>query len=106
MSYTASVHSPKEVPPVERAQLVETVDEYEDAEKNFQPKSLKFWTIIIGMYLSIFLVALVNFAVRLYTHTSSLHASRIELSLQRPFHASPTNSTLSRTSVGMAVPTC
>ena len=33
-------------------------DQYEDAEKNYQPKSLKFWTIMIGMYLSIFLVAL------------------------------------------------
>ncbi|KAF2097192.1 putative aflatoxin efflux pump, partial [Rhizodiscina lignyota] len=30
----------------------------EDAEKNFRPKSLKFWTILCGMYLSIFLVAL------------------------------------------------
>ena len=106
MSSTASVHSAKEVPPAERAQPVETVDEYEDAEKNFQPKSLKFWTIIIAMYLSIFLVALVSFAVQLQTYMSSLHASRIGLSLQRPFHASPTNSTLSRTSVGMAVHTC
>lgn len=60
MSSTASVHSAKEV---ERAQ---PVDEYEDAEKNFQPKSLKFWTIVIGMYLSIFLVALVSFAVQLH----------------------------------------
>ena len=33
-------------------------DEYADAEKNFQPKSPKFWMIIIGVYLSIFLVAL------------------------------------------------
>ncbi|OCL13974.1 MFS general substrate transporter [Glonium stellatum] len=33
-------------------------NEYEDAEKNFQLKSLKFWLIIIGVYLSIFLVAL------------------------------------------------
>ena len=106
MSSTASVHSAKEVPPTERAQPGETVNEYEDAEKNFQPKSLKYWTIIIGMYLSIFLVALVSFAVQLQTYTSSLHTSRIELLSQRPFRASPTNSTLSRTSVGMAVPTC
>ena len=70
MSSTASVHSAKEVPPAERAQPVETADEYEDAEKNFQPKSLKFWTIIIGMYLSIFLVALVSFAVQLKTYRS------------------------------------
>jgi MFS family permease len=33
-------------------------DKYEEAEKNYQPKSLKFWMIMIGMYLSIFLVAL------------------------------------------------
>lgn len=36
-------------------------DEYEDAEKNFQPRSPKFWMIIFGMYASIFLVALVSF---------------------------------------------
>ena len=43
MSSTASfVHSAKEVPPAERAQPVEIIDEYEDAEKNFPPKSLKF----------------------------------------------------------------
>lgn len=52
------MHSAKEVPPAEEAQPVGIVDEYEDAETNFQPKSLKFWTIIIGVYLSIFLVAL------------------------------------------------
>ncbi|KAF6234141.1 hypothetical protein HO173_007561 [Letharia columbiana] len=33
-------------------------DEYGDAEKNFQPRSPRFWMIIIGMYASIFLVAL------------------------------------------------
>ncbi|KAF2664245.1 putative aflatoxin efflux pump [Microthyrium microscopicum] len=33
-------------------------NEYEDAELNYQPKTPKFWLIIIGMYLSIFLVAL------------------------------------------------
>jgi MFS family permease len=33
-------------------------DEYADAEKNFKPKSPKFWVIIISMYVSIFLVAL------------------------------------------------
>ncbi|KIV78950.1 hypothetical protein PV11_06548 [Exophiala sideris] len=33
-------------------------EEYADAEKNFKPTSLKFWLIIIGMYISIFLVAL------------------------------------------------
>ncbi|KAH8895435.1 putative aflatoxin efflux pump [Thozetella sp. PMI_491] len=33
-------------------------DEYADTEVNYQPKTLRFWTILIGMYLSIFLVAL------------------------------------------------
>ncbi|KAL2786252.1 major facilitator superfamily domain-containing protein [Aspergillus keveii] len=33
-------------------------DEYADAERNYQPRSLKFWSIILGMYLAIFLVAL------------------------------------------------
>lgn len=36
------------------------VDEYADAERNSQPKTLKFWAIMIGMYLSIILVALVS----------------------------------------------
>ena len=39
-------------------QSVEEENEYADAEKNFKPKSPKFWMIIIGMYVSIFLVAL------------------------------------------------
>ncbi|KAH8664706.1 azole resistance protein [Xylariales sp. PMI_506] len=34
------------------------INEYEDTEKNYQPKSLKFWSIMIGMYLSIFIVAI------------------------------------------------
>ena len=106
MSSTVSVHSAKEVSPAERALPVETLDEYEDAEKNYQPKSLKFWTIIIGMYLSIFLVALVSFPLQLQTYMSSLHANRIEPSLQRPFHASLTNSIRFKTSDGMAVPIC
>jgi hypothetical protein len=33
-------------------------DQYEDAERNYKPKSLKFWTIMSGVYLSTFLVAL------------------------------------------------
>jgi hypothetical protein len=33
-------------------------DQYEDSEKNYQPKSLKFWTIIVATYLSLFLVGL------------------------------------------------
>jgi hypothetical protein len=34
------------------------VNEYADAEKNYDPKSLKFWLIILSVYLSFFLVAL------------------------------------------------
>ncbi|KAK3389293.1 azole resistance protein [Podospora didyma] len=33
-------------------------DEYQDAEQNYKPKSLKFWSIMLGMYLAMFLVAL------------------------------------------------
>lgn len=33
-------------------------DEYEDAEKNYQPRSPKFWAIMIGLYLSMFIVTL------------------------------------------------
>ncbi|KAL2807747.1 major facilitator superfamily domain-containing protein [Aspergillus granulosus] len=36
----------------------EQAEEYADAERNYQPGSLKFWLIILGMYLAIFLVAL------------------------------------------------
>ncbi|KAF4632700.1 hypothetical protein G7Y89_g5426 [Cudoniella acicularis] len=50
--------SPTASVPSAADQLVDEFDEYVDAEKNFQPKSLKFWTIIIGIYVSIFLVAL------------------------------------------------
>ena len=67
MSPTASLQSNKSLPPLQ------TVDEYEDAEKNFRPKSLKFWTIIIGIYLYIFLVAFVSFRrVQLQIYMSSL----------------------------------
>ena len=59
MSPPASVHSTKHEQPAKPAEPLEKVDEYEDAEKNYQPRSLKFWTIISGVYLSIFLVALV-----------------------------------------------
>jgi hypothetical protein len=65
MSSTASVQSSADqAPAAEPAQPVDEFGEYGDAETNFQPKSLKFWTIIIGMYLSIFLVALVSSTAR------------------------------------------
>jgi MFS family permease len=37
---------------------VTVANEYADAEKNYDPKSLKFWLIILSVYLSFFLVAL------------------------------------------------
>ncbi|KKK20441.1 hypothetical protein ARAM_002914 [Aspergillus rambellii] len=37
---------------------VDGENEYADAERNYQLKSPKFWTIILGVYLSIFLIAL------------------------------------------------
>jgi hypothetical protein len=60
MASTASDQSSNKIPTAESAQPVVKSNEYQDAEKNYQPKSLKFWTIIIGMYLSMFLVALVS----------------------------------------------
>jgi hypothetical protein len=46
---------PKEEP-------IDQQNEYEDAEKNYNPKSPRFLTIMAGMYLAIFLVALVIIA--------------------------------------------
>lgn len=106
MSSTVSVHSAKEVSSAPQAQPVEPVNEYADAEQNYQPKSIKFWIIIIGMYLSMFLVALVSLAIQVQTHISSLHEIRIEQLLQRPFHVSLMSSVPFRTSGGMAVPIC
>lgn len=42
--------------------------EYGDAEKNFQPRSPRFWMIILGMYASVFLVALVSLAENTLCH--------------------------------------
>jgi hypothetical protein len=44
--------------PAEKPTEQSNKDEYEDDEKNYQPRSLKFWTILLGTYLSLFLVAL------------------------------------------------
>jgi hypothetical protein len=77
MSPTESLKSSERVPhekPIQEPEELEksTPDnEYEDAEKNFQPKSPKFWAIMLGVYLSIFLVALVC-TIRL----SCMHADR------------------------------
>lgn len=45
-------------PPVSASAQPAPKDEYADAEKNYKPKSPKFWIIIFSMYASIFLVAL------------------------------------------------
>lgn len=42
-------------------QPADSINEYEDAEENYDLRSPKFWIIIMGMYLVIFLVALVEF---------------------------------------------
>lgn len=55
-STASSGQSPADQAPTAEKPAVD--DQYEDAEENYQPKSLKFWTIIIGVNLSIFLVAL------------------------------------------------
>ncbi|KAI1616419.1 putative aflatoxin efflux pump [Exophiala viscosa] len=56
MSPTDSIPSAHEA--ANKPQLPSEDEEYADAENNFKPKSLKFWLVIIGMYISIFLVAL------------------------------------------------
>lgn len=39
---------------------ISTADEYADAEKNYKPRTLKFWLILGSVYLCVFLVALVK----------------------------------------------
>ncbi|KAI2606692.1 MFS general substrate transporter [Hypoxylon sp. NC1633] len=58
---------------VEKAADSETSPQlYDEAEKNFQPKTLKFWSIILSLFISMFLVALdrtiVGTAVPQITH--------------------------------------
>jgi len=56
-STTSSATLPTEKPIAD--QPIQTADDvYEDAEKNYQPKSLKFWLIMTGVYLSTFIVGL------------------------------------------------
>ncbi|KAK5056133.1 hypothetical protein LTR84_012686 [Exophiala bonariae] len=62
MSPTASpsMDNVTEMTTSEKAQSLDPVDEYEDAEKNYKPKSIKFLSIMIAMYMSFFLVGLVS----------------------------------------------
>lgn len=63
---STSIHITKEDPTIvspqttDRGKAVIPFNEYEDAERNFRPRSLKFWTILLGVYLAVFLVALVS----------------------------------------------
>jgi hypothetical protein len=66
MSSADSLQSAQRAPKAKAPRPFDEDDEYGDAEKNFQPRSPKFWMIIIGMYASIFLVALVSFAVNAF----------------------------------------
>ncbi|KUJ19414.1 MFS general substrate transporter [Mollisia scopiformis] len=50
--------SVRQFPPEKPTPTQAVEDEYEDAEKNYQPKSIKFWIIMISNYLATFLVAL------------------------------------------------
>jgi hypothetical protein len=104
MSSTASVPDVDNASAAELGQPLDEFDEYADAEKNFQPKSLKFWTIIIGMYMSIFLVALVS--PLQCSAAPGLRLSRIEPLLRQPFQKLPTSSIRSMILAGMVVPTC
>lgn len=60
MSSTAFSDDVKQANVAREALSLDPVNEYEDAEKNWNPKSIKFWSIMIGMYLSFFLVGLVS----------------------------------------------
>ena len=53
----------------EPAPSPDELDEYGDAEKKYQPRSPKFWAIIMGVYFSIFLVALVKFTAKSAAHS-------------------------------------
>lgn len=54
LSSKSSVHSTNQISPNE------TTNEYDDAEQNYQPKTFKFWAIMMSMYMSIFLISLVR----------------------------------------------
>jgi len=59
MSSVHSQHSTQH-PPETRPPTFEDKG-HGEAEMNYQPKSFRFWAIIIGVYLSLFLVELVSF---------------------------------------------
>ncbi|KAK1751129.1 major facilitator superfamily domain-containing protein [Echria macrotheca] len=41
-----------------KTEPVDVEDEYADAERNYKPKTFRFWAILLGIYLALFLVAL------------------------------------------------
>lgn len=52
-----------------------TINEYEDAERNYDLRSPKFWSIIVGMYIVLFLVGLVVLPFRMTTQNHADLAS-------------------------------
>ena len=52
------------------------INEYEDAELNYNLQSVKFWSIVLSMYLVIFLVALVRHLTMIRYGTNSSTGSK------------------------------
>lgn len=103
-----------QVTTAEKAQSLDPVDEYEDAEKNFKPTSIRFLSIMIAMYLSFFLVGLVStylLAINLYRPRKVYKLTRESIdrtdsSSQQPFLGSRTSSIPYRILAGMEVLIC
>lgn len=51
---------PVAVDPASNSSSEDIAAKYDQAEANYQPKSFKFWTILLGLYLAVFIVALVS----------------------------------------------
>ncbi|CZR60192.1 related to aflatoxin efflux pump AFLT [Phialocephala subalpina] len=49
---------PVAVDPASNSSSEDIAAKYDQAEANYQPKSFKFWTILLGLYLAVFIVAL------------------------------------------------
>lgn len=65
----ASESSTDPAPATQNVEPTNQRNEYHDAEQNYQPTSLKFWTVMLGMYFSIFLVALVCFDIASFEYS-------------------------------------
>lgn len=83
------------------------VDHKQEVDAEFNPKSLKFLTVMIGMYMSIFLVALVRpFQPPWASQAAPTNMLRTGQSSPSPSLHSPTPSTPSATSAGTDPLTC